>query len=445
MLEQAVHTQTQTQGWMPALLSRAVDVAAALLFSYVLWRMFFHQNEFFQFFGLAAGATGAAAALLHRRGIRTPIDVPVLIYLALCVLSTLVNAARFEPPPHATVWTPAILTACLVVYFFGLAAWLGERTRLAVLAIAIVAAIAGIGVASVYDYFSSSVAWRRMGAYPSVGQWSGYPQLGLLFSIAFPLPLAMVVAGRRRTAVIAAAILALVFALDLIVVNSRSALVVVAGIYVGFAVVEVVRFRRWRLALFGGAPAMCLVALMMTDTGVGGGMRYWFQTRLYLQYITASGWSESPGSGFGRFAIWKYAGEVIGNNPWLGVGPGKYSAAFREKFAGRDLPGGTDAHAHNSTVHIATETGIPSALAFVAIWLLMFKALARAWLSDRNLVLVAGITGALLTYFLRSFSDHFPASSLITSVRVSFLMWTLLAMGAAAVRLSTRQRPAAHA
>jgi O-antigen ligase len=374
----------------------------------------------------------------------TPIDLPVLVYLTLCVLSTAVNASRFEPPPHMTVWQPTVLTAALVVYFYGAAAWISKPARLAIVALAITAAIAGIGIAADYDYLTQSVAWRRMGAYPSVSQWSGYPQIGLLLSIALPLPLALLMLARRRSAIVAAAILTAVFVADLIAVNSRSALVVVAAGYVAFACAELVRFKRVRLLVIAAVPAICATVFLMSNTASGGAVRYWFQTRLYLQYISA-GSTESIATGLGRFEIWKYAAEVIEDNPWLGVGPGKYSAAFREKFAGQTLPGGTDAHAHNSAIHIATETGIPSSLAFLAWWVVLFRELARAWRPERNVVVTAGVTGALLAYFLRSFSDHFPASSLITSTRVSFLMWTLLAMGVATVRLAERGRSASHA
>ncbi|MCC7418397.1 MAG: O-antigen ligase family protein [Acidobacteria bacterium] len=427
-----------------AWLARGADVVAGTLFAYLVWRMFFDANEQLQAAGALVGIAGLAAAAIARRAIRTPIDLPVLAYLALCVLSTEVNAARFEPPPHMTVWQPTLLTCALVLYYYGASAWLARSARLAFASAALVAAIAGIGIAADYDYLTQSVAWRRMGAYPSVGQWSGYPQIGLLLTIALAMPLALMMAARRRAALVAGGILVLILAGDLIAINSRSALVVGGGLYAAFAAAEVLRFRRWRLAALAGVPAICFTLFVMSDTASGGAVRYWFQTRLYLQYMTASGPTESLATGLGRFSIWRHAGELIRENPWLGVGPSKYSAAFRRHFAGQALPGGEDAHAHNSTIHIATETGIPSALAFLAIWAIMLWRLTRAWPRDGFVVVVAGVTGALLAYFLRSFSDHFPASSLISSTRVSFLMWTLLAMGAAALRVVDRGGAAAH-
>ena len=82
---------------------------------------------------------------------------------------------------------------------------------------------------------------------------------------------------------------------------------------------------------------------------------------------------------------------------------------------------------------------------FLALWVMLFRDLARIWPDARDPVLVLGLGGALLTYFLRSFSDHFPASGLITSTRVSFLLWTLLAAGVAVIRLAQRDQPVTHA
>ena len=121
-------------------IAQVADVVALGLFTYVLWRMFFGADEMFQFAALAAGSAGLAAAALSGGTVRTPIDVPVLAYLGLCILSTAVNYARYEPLPHMTVWQPTVLTAILVVYFYGVAALLERRTRLTILVTGLVAA-----------------------------------------------------------------------------------------------------------------------------------------------------------------------------------------------------------------------------------------------------------------------------------------------------------------
>lgn len=90
------------------------------------------------------------------------------------------------------------------------------------------------------------------------------------------------------------------------------------------------------------------------------------------QYETARERSNS------RITIWSVSGEIVSENPVFGVGPGNFRAAYEA----------TDSslvrvynHAHNDALNIAAYAGIPTALAYLAIW---FYLLRRLWRSLRE-------------------------------------------------------------
>jgi putative inorganic carbon (HCO3(-)) transporter len=76
-----------------------------------------------------------------------------------------------------------------------------------------------------------------------------------------------------------------------------------------------------------------------------------------------------------RVAMWVAGASMIGDRPFLGVGPGRVGYLYPVYRR----PGFVDArvgHLHNNVVHTAAETGLPSALAYLAFVAL---AAAAAW------------------------------------------------------------------
>jgi len=405
-----------------------------VLLAYLLWRVFFGVDESFDGLGGAVGIAGITSASLGRRTLRTALDMPIVLYLALVVLSTAVNAGRLPPLLNVTVWQPALQLGILMAFFYGAVSLLRTPARLGLLTVALVVAISVIGVEAAYDYLTLSVAWRRIGHYPSLAQWSGYPQLGMLFAVALPLPLAAVMYGRRRPVIVGSLVVAAAFLLDLLAVNSRVTYVAAGATYLALALLEIVKFRRFRLLGIAVITVLCVAVYIQIDTAMGGSFKYRWQTRLYLQYIAASGPEPGISTGFGRFVTWRHAAGLIRDSPWLGVGPAKYFAAVQRKYV--DSWQGEDIHAHNTFLHVAAETGIPSALVLLTMWALLFKRLASAVARSQTGMLTIGFAGALIAFFVCSWSDHFTAYGLAPRNRIAFLSWTLLAAAVAALRAS---------
>lgn len=413
--------------------SRVADAIGLALLVYLLWRVFFGVDESFDRIGAAVGIAGITSAWLGRRTLRTVLDGPIALYLVLLALSNALNAGRFPQPMNIAIWQPPLQTAILVAFFYGTVQLLRTPIRLALFSVVLVVAISVVGVEASYDFLTLSVAWRRIGYYPSVGQWSGYPQLGMLFTVAFPLPLAALMCSNRRSPIVAASVVAVALLLDLVFVNSRITYLAAGVTYLTLALTEIVKFRRFRLLGIAVAAVLCVVVYSKINTARGGTFAYWWQTRLYLQYGSFSGPAPGVATGFGRFEIWRHADGIIRGNPWIGVGPGHYFEAVRSTFADWHYD---DIHAHNTFLHTAAETGIPSAIVLLAMWGVLFKHMMSGRMRSDVDSLRLGFAGALVAFFMCSMSDHFTAYGLAPRNRIAFLTWALVAAGVASVRAS---------
>src|SRR5262249_3689303 len=135
------------------------------------------------------------------------------------------------------------------------------RTLLAVILIA----VSVLGVAASYNHLTEGFDTRLIN-YKSIFQWSGYPELGLLFAIAFPLALAMAVVHRSRAVVLASSLAALSFVAYAAGVYSRGTNVSIAAALVVMGIIElhVLKGRR----LLGVACVALLVLAVALAAGV---------------------------------------------------------------------------------------------------------------------------------------------------------------------------------
>jgi O-antigen ligase len=422
-------------------IARGVEAIGLALFAYLLWRVFFGVSDSFDQITLAVGAVGVAAAVLGRRSLRTFLDVPIAVYIALVVVSMLVNRGRFPILGNLTRWQPLTQLLILILFFYGSVSLLRTRARLGLLVVVCTAAISLIGTQSLYDYLRLSVAWRRIAYYPSVGQWSGYPQLGMLFVLALAFPLSSIVWTSRRSVIAASVFIALVLLAALVAVNSRITLVAAIALVLTLGALELVKFKRFRL--LGALVALFVCVTAYVQFGSNGTFAYWWKTRLYLQYIPAEGPDPGLGTGFGRFPVWRHVAGVIRDNPWIGVGPPNYLEAVKATFP--DSWHDDDIHAHNTFLHVAAETGIPAALVLLGVWGLLFLNLASAIRATPAGVLAISVGGALLAFFVCSMTDHFTAYGLAPRERIGLLIWTLIAAAVVIVRLSKAERMPQHA
>lgn len=421
-------------------LASLAELAGLALATLVIWRIFVPFSPPFIILGTAVGAVGLLAAGLLRRSARTSIDGPLLTYVGLTLLSAVVNHARFVPTlvsqEPAVSWQPALQVAALTVYFYG-ASWLfATERRLGALVTAIVVTISVFGVQASYFHLLAGFAFRPLD-YPLLTRWTGYTPLGLLFALAFSFSLPLTMVAASPLVFLAAALVTLTLLLDVIAVYSRTATLSAVVTYATLSGVELFKLKGWRL---------CAVGLVSVAIA-GGALSRRFSTRAVFEFFQGNFYSyRRLGDGMrpveaftSRLTIWNRVIPEVKDHPLLGVGPGNYGDAMRQRYesisATEPQYPSYSVHAHNILLQVAVESGVPAMIAFSLIWWKLLRGLLQQCSHSRRGVLAMGLFGALLTFFLKSMLEHL-LSGLTVSTRVSFLLWTLFAAAVALGRLA---------
>lgn len=132
------------------------------------------------------------------------------------------------------------------------------------------------------------------------------------------------------------------------------------SVLAGAVVLGVVRGRRFRI----GTAVVIVAALSILVVAFPGVLKR------YGDVLEREASGEYTGS---RMFIWSHSLTIIGDNPVFGVGQGNFLPAYREA-AGPGVPDfHVHAHAHNDLLNVAAIAGIPAALFFAAMWLLLLR------------------------------------------------------------------------
>ena len=115
------------------------------------------------------------------------------------------------------------------------------------------------------------------------------------------------------------------------------------------------------------------------------------------------------GNESGRVFIWENTVKLIEQNPIFGVGPGNFKESYT-KVVGPDLAEEfRHPHAHNDYLNVAARAGIPDAVLFCGLWLIVFAYLWRGYQhpdfspEDRRFCFAA-LMGSVF-FFLSAMSD----------------------------------------
>ncbi|MBI3493580.1 MAG: O-antigen ligase family protein [Acidobacteria bacterium] len=407
-----------------------VDSIGLALLVTLLWRVFFTFNTNVSWSVLAAsiGAAGVGTALLEGRPLRTTVDAPVVWYVMFTLASAAAAYGRY--PAFAGLipvapWHPGAHLVLGVLYFYGLVSLIKTPRRLGALMAVLVIAVSAVGGIAIYDH--ARFGFGRLWEYPLLPQWLGYPHIGLLLAVAFPIS-AAVASARSSVPVLAAGVTAIVIALIATTLYSRAALFSIVIAYAGLCGIEWRKFKTGRLAI------AAVVIALMTFVGLTASGR---MQSLAGSWASPEGGLDASTSLTTRSAVWRRTATMIRDHPVLGVGPGNYTVALENGYVDQKLR--ENGHAHNMLLHVAAEQGLPAAIAFLIIWYRLGWMLIRQSARTYRGVLAAACFGALLAFFTRSLTDHFLASTGSPSERTTFVMWTLLAAAASVGRFRLPQ------
>jgi O-antigen ligase len=130
----------------------------------------------------------------------------------------------------------------------------------------------------------------------------------------------------------------------------------------------------------------------------------------------------------GRTGIWRASLRLIGEEPWLGVGPDGYGRALRARNLAQHVIGAGSAH--NLFLHIAAEIGLAGA----ALWIAFLYTLVRdCW--RVALTGTARVSAACLTFMLALMSAQWMVETFIEGSflveRHRLLAWLVFAAAVA--------------
>ncbi|MBI5564925.1 MAG: O-antigen ligase family protein [Chloroflexi bacterium] len=191
-------------------------------------------------------------------------------------------------------------------------------------------------------------------------------------------------------------------------------------VWYGFALVPIVIalvLSQSRGALLMGVPASILAIGLLA-----GGRWLWASIgALVLAGVAAIPLLNSPriqalfngegGTSFFRVALWKSALDLIGDRPWLGVGPDNFLYAYRGRYLRPEAwQEPSLSHPHNVLLDFAARLGLLGLAAFVglqlAFWRVAFTVLRRArTLSIENCALCIGLMASMIDFLAHGLVD----------------------------------------
>jgi O-antigen ligase len=254
----------------------------------------------------------------------------------------------------------------------------------------------GVGLFSLYGLIQmfTGVHWFK-----SVGPDPG-PEFGYYVRGNFPSPMTFgnyfgtaagffagyVVARWRQLDISGRTIfgmLAVIAILSTIGSYNRGALL---GLLAAFVVLAV-SLRRWKLLAAGLTVLVVALAAIASSATIRDRLHSNLRETLDPQYEG------------GRIFIWTNSARIITSNPVFGVGQGNFRDVYAENLR-KDIPDfRKQVHAHNDFINIAAIGGLPAALFFIGIWVLLFGYMRRIWRSSSHTpglkpLLAAAMTGA---------------------------------------------------
>ena len=202
------------------------------------------------------------------------------------------------------------------------------------------------------DYFikGQDNVWERLSGGLSIYM----TYAGLLMVLALVLAGRAMTAGRSRAGRIADAVLA-VGAVALVGLSfTRNA-------YLGLAAGAVVLALtvRPRLSLFLPPLFVLLVVVLPSD----------------VRQRVASTFDRTDAAARDRFTMWASGAEMVRERPFFGVGPARIHDLY-PVYRGAGFVEPSVGHLHDNLIHVAAETGVPSALVYLALVVASF---AGAW------------------------------------------------------------------
>ena len=408
--------------------ARMADAAATIGCLWLGWQGMFGDFQPFHVEALWIGVVGAVACLVDPHA-RRSFPVGLVGYALAGVVSSLVHNWAGANLDGGFAWQvvlgPVDYLLYMLVFVFGAAYVLRTPARQAWFVTTMAIAILVIATQLLFDRASTDFVYSRTGRafIPSVSQWSGLHQVGLVLAIGLPMCLSIAIRGGTVMRALSGGVLAAFLVIVAWFNGSRSGLLVIASIAVAMLATRLPRPRLTRQRAMAVGVAIIIV----------GATAMWSPWPVTARLLD-------------RAPIWRAAWQMLLDHPWTGIGPRQYTNAMHAGgYGARFLPwfeashGGTE-NAHSLPLQVAAETGIVGlvSLAWFAVW--AWRASARSIARNYEPVIAMAVGFAVMAFFARSLFDNFFALDFETD-RIKPLAWLLFA-AAVAVHRWTPEREA---
>lgn len=409
--------------------ARMVDAAGLVLLAVLGWQVMFGYSSSFQARAWWIGVIGVAACWLDPHSVRN-LPWAAVGWAAIAVVSAAVHQWDLVPHPPVAGWTmlvaPAWHLVVMVVFVYGVGHLLRTADRLSWFTVLLVGSICVIAVQLLFDRASTNFFYNRAGStdLPSVAQWFGMHQIGLVLAVGLPLVLSISLVDRSPWRVLSGLVLGGGLAFVAFFNGSRSNIVAMAVTGVAMFVPLAVSGRKAGRLQRAVGITLCVLAVMLVAT-------IFVRSGTSMVTATASTGNRTP--------IWMAATRIFLDYPWLGVGPGNYMLAMLDGGYARYLPwypantGGVE-QAHNLPIQVAAETGALGLLCLLAFFWWMVRACWRAWIQGHVPMVAYGMLFAVAAFFFRNLSDNFLDLG-ISADRIRVFAWMLFAAALALERL----------
>jgi O-antigen ligase len=404
-------------------LSRMLDAIGIVLLAWLGWRMFFSFDARLQTEALVVALIGIIASATDRKASRN-IPIAMLAYVGVALLSSAVHrwdtVSASAQPAWLSLFTPAFHLVVMAAFVYGAAYLLRTPLRLSWFVVLLMIGAFVLSAQIVFDRAIAGFVYERGGpSFASVPHWGGIHGTSLVLTIALPLASVGVVSRGSVWRALASTILAGGLIAIAYVNGSRGGLVtmgVLAAIIVLFAVLEAKgRGRRARMVATSFAGVAVVILLVV-----------WL-----LRGNVASGSDLS-----GRTLIWQAATRLIGDYPWLGVGPGNYAQAMVDSGYTAGFPEylvGVN-NAHNLLLHVTVEVGVMATFCLLLFLAWALRGSWRAWSAGYVPMVSIGIFLALQGLIVRSLSDVL-IDAFTAAERTRLFAWMILGAALALDRL----------
>ncbi len=308
--------------------------------------------------------------------IRTPIDVPLLLFLVVYALATVFSTDLFVSiAGFYGLFHPSFLSVfALVLFYFTTVSNLNAKTRLFAL-VSLLSSIVIISLISIFNFFGWFIIPYE---FAKVREWTPLLSLGtlsFLASLSIPVSIGFALATKNTRIRIAGLASVIVLFIPLLIVNSFGAWISLLASVAIFLVLapRIIHTKAERVSLaVTGAVAIVLLVVALTPT---------LRDNLIQPLIRSEDKSLSV-STERRLSLengWQVGSRAVGKKPFLGYGPSTFPLVFTQhsplSLNQTDNWNIRFEQASNEYVNLITSVGILGLASFVLILFFLIKPL----------------------------------------------------------------------